>query len=138
MTEAVQFAGGLAARVLTQELSAGPVEGLRAFLAWWRGIVTASDFAAGCPVLAVSVEEPSDGATALAAAAEVFTRWESLLADSLRQHGAGAEEAEQVATLTVAAVEGAVAMCRAKRSAEPLDRVAASLEMVVSQAVAGR
>jgi len=138
VTEAVQFAGGLAARVLAKELSAGPVEGLRAFLSWWREIVTTSDFAAGCPVLAVSVEEPADGTTALAAAAEVFTRWESLLADSLRQHGASVQQAEQVATLTVAAVEGAVAMCRAKRSAEPLDRVAERLEAVVAEAVSGR
>lgn len=138
VTEAVRFAGDVAARMLAEELSAGPVEGLRAFLAWWRGIVTRSDFMAGCPVLAVSVEEPSEGMAALDAAAEVFTRWESLLADSLRQHGAGEQEADQVATLTVAAVEGAVAMCRAKRSAEPLDRVAVRLEAVVTQTLAGR
>ncbi|WP_158847550.1 TetR/AcrR family transcriptional regulator [Saccharothrix deserti] len=138
VTEAVRFAGDVVARALAEELSAGPVEGLRAFLAWWRGVVAKSDFTAGCPVLAVSVEEPADGATALVAAAEVFTRWESLLADSLRQHGAGEREADQVATLTVAAVEGAVAMCRAKRSTEPLDRVAVRLEAVVVQALVER
>ena len=31
---------------------------LRAFLALWRKIVVDSDFRAGCPVLAVSIEEP--------------------------------------------------------------------------------
>jgi hypothetical protein len=74
----------------------------------------------------------------LAAAAEVFTRWEALLADSLRQNGAGIQQAEQVATLIVAAVKGAVAMCRAKLSAEPLDRVAECPEAVVAQTVSGR
>ena len=43
---------------LERALEAGPVAGLRAFLALWRKIVVDSDFRAGCPVLAVSIEEP--------------------------------------------------------------------------------
>ena len=42
---------------------------------------------------------------------------------------------EQVASLIVAAVEGTVAMCRAKRSIEPLDHVSAQLEAVVVSAM---
>ncbi|GHK01816.1 hypothetical protein SY2F82_36130 [Streptomyces sp. Y2F8-2] len=84
-TEAVRFTGEWTARSLRKEPAAGPVAGLRAFLALWRRIVVDSDFRAGCPVLAVSIEEPSsdETPTALAAATDVFTRWESLLADSL-------------------------------------------------------
>jgi Transcriptional regulator LmrA/YxaF-like, C-terminal domain len=108
------------------------VPGLRAFLKLWRDVVVRSDFKAGCPVLAVSVEEPHDGETApLEAAAKVFRDWEPPLAQSLRDHGATRMDAEQVATLIVAAVEGTVAMCRAARSVEPLDRVAAQLEYAV-------
>ncbi|MGC0405235.1 AcrR family transcriptional regulator [Streptomyces sp. SAI-126] len=132
-TEAVRFTGEWTARRLREELTAGPVAGLRAFLALWRKIVVDSDFRAGCPVLAVSIEEPSSDETpaALAAAADVFAAWEGLLADSLREHGAEPDQAVQLATLIVAAVEGTVAMCRAKRSTQPLDHTSEQLQALI-------
>ncbi|MFJ8109540.1 TetR/AcrR family transcriptional regulator [Streptomyces sp. NPDC096132] len=136
-TEAVRHAGGAVARILRKELDAGPVAGLRAFLGLWRGIVVESDFRAGCPVLAVSVEDSATEETppALLAAAEAFEGWERLLADSLRHHGVGPEQAPELAALVVAAVEGATAMCRAKRSVLPLDQVARQLEPVIEEAL---
>jgi AcrR family transcriptional regulator len=133
-TEAVVFAGDTVAKMLGKKLRAGPVEGLRGFLALWREIITSTDFQAGCPVLAVSIEEPADGErpTVLAAAAEVFSGWQAQLAESMRQHGADTQAADQLATLVVAAAEGAVAMCRAQRSTQPLDRVSAQLEALIS------
>ncbi|MEU5595051.1 TetR/AcrR family transcriptional regulator [Streptomyces sp. NPDC020298] len=132
-TEAVRYAGAAVARILRKELDAGPVAGLRAFLALWRGVVLDSDFRAGCPVLAVSVEEPpADGIPpALVAAAEVFEDWERLLTEALTRHGADPDAAPGLAALIVASVEGAIAMCRAKRGMEPLDRVARQLEVLI-------
>ncbi|MFF9001137.1 TetR/AcrR family transcriptional regulator [Streptomyces achromogenes] len=137
-TEAVRFTGERVARRLREEPAAGPAAGLRAFLGLWREFVVGSDFHAGCPVLAVAVEEPQDGEVppALTAAAEVFEQWEALLADSLRAHGAEPGQAAQLATPVVAAVEGTVAMCRAKRSTEPLDRTAGQLQALVAAATA--
>ncbi|SPE99787.1 TetR/AcrR family transcriptional regulator [Streptomyces sp. MA5143a] len=135
-TEAVRFTGEWVARSLRKELEAGPAAGLSAFLDLWRGIVVGSDFHAGCPVLAVAIEEPpADGVPpALVAAAEVFEQWQALLAASLREHGAESEQAAQLATLVVAAVEGTVAMCRAKRSTQPLDHTAAQLQALIAAA----
>ncbi|MET7696818.1 TetR/AcrR family transcriptional regulator [Streptomyces sp. NPDC005485] len=132
-TEAVRYTGEWVARSLRRELEAGPVAGLQAFLGLWRKIVVDSDFRAGCPVLAVSIEEPpaDEPPAALVAAAEVFTTWEGLLAASLREHGAEREQAAQLATLIVAAVEGTVAMCRARRSTQPLDRAAEQLRGLI-------
>lgn len=132
-TEAVRYTGEWVARVLRRELRAGPVQGLRAFLALWRKIVVDSDFRAGCPVLAVSIEEPAteEVPAPVRAAAEVFDSWEGLLGDSLREHGVGPEQAAQLATLVVAAVEGTVAMCRAKRSTQPLDHTADQLQALI-------
>ncbi|MFE2065965.1 TetR/AcrR family transcriptional regulator [Streptomyces sp. NPDC059467] len=138
-TEAVRYAGTSVERLLRKELDAGPVAGLLAFLELWRGIVVASGFRAGCPVLAVSVEEPPPGdelPPAITAAAEAFGNWEGLLAESLRSHGA-ADRAPELATLVVASVEGAIAMCRARRDMEPLDRVARQLETLISAALPG-
>ncbi|MEU0432989.1 TetR/AcrR family transcriptional regulator [Streptomyces sp. NPDC006290] len=136
-TEAVRYAGETVARMLRKELQAGPVAGLQAFLAVWRDIVVASDFRAGCPVLAVSIEEPQadEVPATLAAAAEAFDGWETLLANSLREHGADPEQAPQLAALVVASVEGSIVMCRAKRSAQPLDHVAEQLHALVRQAI---
>ncbi|MFH0178002.1 TetR/AcrR family transcriptional regulator [Streptomyces cacaoi] len=137
-TEAVRYAGGAVARILRKELDAGPVAGLRAFLALWRGIVVDSDFRAGCPVLAVSVEEPpaEEVGPALVAAAEAFEEWERLLAQGLRDQGADPERAPGLAALIVASVEGAIAMCRAKRTMRPLDQVAQQLEVLIADALA--
>ncbi|MFC9293744.1 TetR/AcrR family transcriptional regulator [Streptomyces sp. NPDC057011] len=136
-SEAVRHTGDWVARSLREELEAGPAAGLDAFLALWRKIVVDTDFHAGCPVLAVAIEQPpaDEVPPALAAAAEVFEQWEGLLADSLREHGAEADRAAQIATLIVAAVEGTVAMCRAKRSTDPLDRTAAQLQALIATAV---
>ncbi|MDQ0957579.1 AcrR family transcriptional regulator [Streptomyces sp. B4I13] len=136
-TEAVRYAGGAVARILRKELQAGPVAGLRAFLDLWCGIVVASEFHAGCPVLAVSVEEPpaDEIPPAVTAAAEAFEEWERLLAQALRAHGADSERAPELAALIVASVEGAIAMCRAKRSMDPLDQVARQLEAIISGAL---
>ncbi|MEU6198454.1 TetR/AcrR family transcriptional regulator [Streptomyces sp. NPDC047061] len=139
-TEAVRYAGTAVERLLRKELAAGPAAGLRAFLGLWRGIVVASDFRAGCPVLAVAVEEPPPGddvPPALAAAAEAFEGWEGLLAGSLREHGVDPDRAAELATLVVASVEGAIAMCRAARDMAPLDRVAARLEALIAAALGG-
>jgi AcrR family transcriptional regulator len=136
-TEAVRYAGTAVARILRKELDAGPVAGLRAFLALWRGVVVESEFRAGCPVLAVSVEEPpvDEIPPALAAAAEAFEDWERLLAQALLDQGADPEQAPGLAALIVASVEGAIAMCRAKRSMQPLDQVAQQLEALIDGAL---
>ncbi|MER5753277.1 TetR/AcrR family transcriptional regulator [Streptomyces sp. NPDC002088] len=132
-TEAVRYAGTTVASILRKELDAGPVAGLRAFMALWRGVVVESDFRAGCPVLAVAVEEPPADETppALVAAAEAFESWERLLDQSLREHSIAPDQAVGLAALVVASVEGATAMCRAKRSTQPLDQVAQQLETLI-------
>jgi AcrR family transcriptional regulator len=135
--EAVRFAGGVVTRNLGREFDAGPVPGLRLFLAHWKQVLEASGYLAGCPVLAVAVEAAPEGTfgTALDAAAEVFAEWQAMLTRSLRRQGVASRDARRLATLVIAAVEGAVAMCRAQRSVRPLDDVAAHLEALLEAAV---
>lgn len=133
-TEAVRWTDEFTTRILAKELQAGPLAGLRGFLAMWRKVVLDSDFRAGCPVLAVSVEDlPDEQSAPREAAAATFGNWTSLLAQSMRQHGSSATDAVRVATLIVAAVEGTVAMCRAQRTIEPLDQVTAELTRIVAE-----
>ncbi|MFE7741871.1 TetR/AcrR family transcriptional regulator [Nocardia sp. NPDC057455] len=129
--EAVQFADALAARTLGKGLPAGPVAGLRSFVTMWRKVLLDSDFQAGCPVLAVSIEDPGEDDGPQRSAAAAFENWTGLLVRSLRDHGASEVDAEQTATLIVAAVEGTVAMCRVERSTRPLDRTVDKLEFLI-------
>jgi len=135
VTEAIRWAGDTAGQLLERKLAAGPVAGLRAFLALWRKILTDSEFQAGCPVLAVSIEDPGADEQPLATAAETFAGWQILLTDSMCAHGADAAQARRLATQVVAAVEGAVALCRASRSATALEEVTDRLEPLVAAAV---
>ncbi|WP_158893902.1 TetR/AcrR family transcriptional regulator [Amycolatopsis anabasis] len=136
--EAVRFTGKRVHKVLERELAAGPVAGLHAFLKLWREVVVSNDFRAGCPALAVTVEELPEGEEvpgALAAAAEVFRDWAALLAGAFAEHGVERHRADRLATVIIAAIEGTVALCRAQRSVRPLDDVAAELELLVEAAL---
>ncbi|MGW6931137.1 TetR/AcrR family transcriptional regulator [Lentzea sp. NPDC054927] len=136
-TEAVRWAADTVQKVLAAKLRKGPVDGLRAFFALWRQIVTETGFQAGCPVLAVSIEETTDG-EALTAAAEAFRTWSEQLENALQEHGVAKKRARSLAHLCVAAAEGAVAMCRAQRSIEPLDDVAKELTALLESAIEAR
>ncbi|WP_405494330.1 TetR/AcrR family transcriptional regulator [Nocardia sp. NBC_00511] len=130
--EAVGYAGDTVTGMLERRLRQGPTEGLRAFLHTWRKILVDSDFRAGCPVLAVAVEDvPEAEGAPRAAAAAAFTAWTGLIASTLREHGVEQPAAESTAILIIAAFEGSLAMCRAERSTAALDRVAEQLERVL-------
>jgi AcrR family transcriptional regulator len=112
-----------------------PVEGFESFLAWWIGFLEADDFQAGCPVLAVAAESHPEGPQLAAAAAAAFDTWETTMARSLRRAGVDVQESQELATLVVAAVEGAMVMSRAAHDRQPLVRVGAQLSRLLGAAV---
>jgi AcrR family transcriptional regulator len=128
---------------LTQ--SRGAVAGLRAFIALWQQTLERTKFRAGCPVLAVSVEQYVNDATGkdgepdeeaqqrlLDLANGVFADWQRIMFAALRREGVTPARARRLAALVIASTEGTVAMCRAARSARPLDDVRQELELVLS------
>jgi AcrR family transcriptional regulator len=148
--DAIVFAGAQVSgplEHLTREH--GAIAGLRAFIALWRKTLEKTRFQAGCPVLAVAVEqyvnEAMDGDTSDEAAQKrlldladgVFVDWQRIMIAALRSDGVAPARARRLAALVVASVEGTVAMCRAARSAQPLEDVRQELELVLSAAIAG-
>jgi TetR/AcrR family transcriptional repressor of lmrAB and yxaGH operons len=91
------------------------------FVAMWRDLLVWSDFGSGCAILAVTVA--ADSPELLDQTGRIFRDWTGQLAALLRDGGLDAERAHQLATLAIAATEGAVALSRAQRSLEPLDTV---------------
>lgn len=146
--EAVAFAGQVIAERLEQSMEeSGPIDGLRRFISFWRQHLEATHFAAGCPVLAVSLEQAdnavseshdadrAENAHLLDVSNAVFVNWQRIVADALRQEGLSLKRARRVAALAVCALEGSVALCRAARNASPLDDVAAEIELILSDAI---
>lgn len=143
LEEAVRHAAeSVAAPLETLMKDRGAVEGLQAFIGWWRRILESSGFEAGCPVLAVAVEPMADDEDATSGehlrelAREAFERWEAILAAALRREGVAATRAQRLGALTVAAIEGTVAMCRAARSTRALDDVQLELKAMLMAATA--
>jgi AcrR family transcriptional regulator len=143
LEEAVRHASeSVAVPLETLMKERGAVEGLQAFVGWWRRILESSGFEAGCPVLAVAVEpigDDEDGASGehlRELACEAFVRWEDILAAALRGEGVAASRAQRLAALIVASIEGTVAMCRAARSTRALDDVQLELKAILTAATA--
>ena len=149
LKEAIAFASdGVAVPLQAAVADKGVVEGLRTFIGWWRDLLVESDFEAGCTVLAVAVEpltstdgampdSPSQPEKLRALAHEAFARWEIILADALHREGVSTAQSRRLAVLTVAAIEGTVAMCRAARSPHALNDVQQELEALLVARIAG-
>lgn len=128
--DAVRWSGAEVAARLDEALRAGdPVQGVAEFVAMWRCVVVDSDARAGCTVAAVATE--SHDQDVLAVAAEVFAAWRRPLADALSAAGVAPGRARRLATTVVAALEGALVLCRAERGPGPLADTGAELAVLV-------
>lgn len=129
--EAVQATGRQVSRLLDTAREQGTEAALTAFALVWREMLIQTDFRTGCPVLAVATgDEPALTETARA----IFASWHDLMVQVLIADGVAPSRAPGLARLVIASLEGAVAVCRAERSLEPLDQVSAELVALVTLA----
>jgi AcrR family transcriptional regulator len=130
--EAVRYAGNFVATGCEAATRDGdPIAAVYAFVGWWRRVLEKSDFRAGCPVVAVTVESHEETTMLADAAAAAFQQWQDALAAGLRDAGVPDERAGRLATLIVTSVEGATILCRARRDTTALDDVVTELEALL-------
>jgi hypothetical protein len=103
------------------------VEAVDAFCALWRDRLVESGFRAGCPIVAVAVETNDDAPQLALSVAAVFARWQEALAALFVRHGLTEERSRRLGAFIIAAVEGAVIMCRAEQSTAPIEAAAAEI-----------
>jgi TetR/AcrR family transcriptional repressor of lmrAB and yxaGH operons len=128
--EATQWAADFITRRLEATLADGDVLAtLDTFVADWIAVLSDSEFAAGCPVVAGAL----DPSTRMVAAAG-FKRWEQLLTDALA--AAGARNAESLAVMFIASIEGAIVLSRAEGTTRPLERTADQLRPLLQRELA--
>jgi len=126
--ELILAAGRRAANVvsglISQAAEAGDARAaVERIAAFWKKVLVAGGFRAGCPIVALAVDARADLPEAEAVVREEFERWQGLLREAIEAGGVQTAEADELAALVLAAIEGAVVLCRGKRSVEPLDVV---------------
>lgn len=132
---AVTVAGAVVVKTLTElrstsEDAAQFVKGYGDKLAGW---MEDSDFQSGCPI-ATTVLETCPGSAAIRQASNaVFESWISVIAEVFIDDGMSRDQARGNAELTISAIEGALILCRAESSAEPIRRTIKQLMALVSQ-----
>lgn len=132
ITEAVKAQGAHVDQLIERARTEGPDAALAALTDEWRKVLERSDFRVGCAVFAVATEDDPD---LRATANEVFRSWRARLAAVLTEHGVAESQAARLAWTIVAAIEGAVALCRAEHSLAPLEEVAAQLGQLVGSVI---
>jgi AcrR family transcriptional regulator len=134
--EAVRSAGEASDRLLGQLVDArDPAAGVDAYLSWWARYLESSDFRAGCPIVAVAGETHPDAPELGRAAGEVFARWETTLAAAFRRAGMARGRARSIASLVIAAFEGATVMARARRDTRPLYEARREIRRLIEDAL---
>lgn len=124
ISEAVELASGEIATRMRSVVASGAsaADLVAAVCDYFAEGLTTSAFRVGCPVAAVAQESFEDEPLR-AAAADALTSWRTILADVLREEKHSDEEADSLANIVVAAVEGAILMARVDRSVAPVSAV---------------
>jgi|ERR1700760_3188329 AcrR family transcriptional regulator len=126
LCEAVDYAGDHVGAVIAEADSG--LELLDTLIAKYRRQLLDSDFRAGCPIVAVSVESgDSDDrermGPVIERAAAVFDHWTGQITQRLIADGIPAEQAGELSVLTTSALEGAIVLARVRRDVAPLDLI---------------
>ena len=136
--EAVDLAGEYMGRKIEAMTEADdPVHSLDALFDYWRVQLVENDFRVGCPIVAVAVETNDDAPQLTRSAAAVFGRWQDALGSVLVRGGLPEERGRRLASMIIAAIEGAIIICRTQRSLDPLDATAAEIHDLLVHALAG-
>ncbi|BBX64588.1 transcriptional regulator [Mycobacterium saskatchewanense] len=126
LCEAVDYAGDHVGAVIAAAESG--LELLDTLIGKYRRQLLDSDFRAGCPVVAVSVESGDEQdrermAPVIERATAVFDRWTSQITQRLVSDGIPTETAAELSMLTTSAIEGAIVLARVRRDVAPLDLI---------------
>ena len=141
LCEAIDYAGDHVAAKISNAARAR--DALDDLVENYREQLIGSDYRAGCPVVAVTVEagdpdKPDTASPVIARAAAAFARWTDLIAQRLMADGIAAPRAEELAMLVTTSIEGAIVVARASRDVKPLDLVHRQLDALLQTETSGR
>jgi AcrR family transcriptional regulator len=126
LCEAVDYAGDHVGAAIAEAQSGLGL--LDILIDKYRRQLLDTDFRAGCPIVAVSVESGAEQDRermypVIERAAAAFDHWTDLIAQRFIADGIPAADATELAVFATAAIEGAIVLARVRRDLTPLDRV---------------
>ncbi len=131
LAEALRYAGD----TITADIDAAAERGakvlVRQFVRFWERVLAESDFNAGCPVVAAAIGCADDEVRLAAEASRIFAHWRAALTRAFVADGFHEPDADSLAMMSIAALEGAVVLSRSTRSTDPLKKVHEQLEFLV-------
>ena len=141
LEEATDYAGAYIADKISA--ARGAVELLDDLTDMYRQQLIRSDYRAGCPIVAVTVEagdpdNPERTTKVIERAAAAFALWTDLIGQRLVAEGVAASRAEELAMLVTTSIEGAIIIARASRDVKPLDLVQRQLRLLLQAATPER
>ena len=123
LREATDYAGEYVARRLERTAAEDPLRAVDTLLDEYRKSLLASDFRAGCPVVAVAVETAEEGPGLREHVVGAFDRWRQIFARGFAASGIEVARSDELALLVVSGFEGALIVSRAYRDLAPLENM---------------
>jgi AcrR family transcriptional regulator len=130
VTEALKrYAAGIRRRIAAVAETGTALEVVRALVGAMRDGLRASDYSVGCAIAGVVLDPAPE---LLPPAAEALAQWREVIVTALVRDGFAPVRARRLATLVLAAFEGAIILSRAQRDTSPLDAVEQELSVLLS------
>lgn len=130
VAEALEYAGESITSLIDEAAANGGRYLVDHFVDFWDRVLAESDFTAGCPVVAAAIGSAEDGPQLTSVAGAIFGHWREALTRAFEVDGCEQSEAASLAITSIAALEGAVVLCRATRDPDPLRQVHTQLEFL--------
>jgi len=111
---------------------------LREFTQAYSEEMLKSNYQQGCPIGNAAADAAATSPAIRQVCDEIFASWEALIALGLERGGFDKKQAAALAEFTLSSVEGALILCRTRRSIEPLQRVGQRIESILATAKQSR
>ena len=131
LAEALQYAGDAITADIDDAAGRGAKVLLRQFVEFWERVLVDSDFNAGCPVVAAAIGSADDDVLLAAEAGRIFAHWRTALTWAFVADGFVESDADSLAVMSIAALEGAVVLCRSTTQQRPAAQSHEQLEFLV-------
>jgi TetR/AcrR family transcriptional repressor of lmrAB and yxaGH operons len=131
LTEALRYAGDSITATIEDAVDRGAKALLREYVEFWERLLVDCDFSAGCPVVAAAIGSADDELELSTEAGIILGRWCTALTRAFVSDGFDDADAASLAVMSIAALEGAIVLCRSTHCTLPLHQVGDQLEFLI-------